>query len=255
MRTYRRILTGLIVLILAGDAVAVVALREDAMAARRTAPPGPSTTAPTTTTSTMTIRPWILLRDDFGSASAYRSSDSETAEVTTSDGQHRMRFKRSRDVYSVLPAEAPERARIEATQNVSVAVEARHLSGAPDDWFGVFCRYHGLDGDTYLGMVVADGSWGIFRVTLGSQRGPYGLRPFVRGREPGFTGTPSPDTVFRIRLDCAGDTLTALRLYLNGKEIGRASDTAGVGPGNIGFAASSGTGELAFDNLVVAEFS
>jgi len=251
--TVRRLIFGLIVLVLAGDVAAVVALRSDADTAQGA--PATSTIAPTTTATTRPVRSAVILRDDFGSATAYQSGDEPSARSTTGDGQLRLLFRRNLDIYKVLPPAAPEHDRIQSVRDVHLSIEARFLAGAPEDEFGLVCRHHGLDADTYLGAVAADGTWGIYRATLGSKRGPYVRRPLVTGREPGLSGTPSPDAVHRIGLDCVGGTLTTIRLHLNGREIGRATDTDGLGPANAGFFASSFSGEWAFDNLVVAELS
>lgn len=182
--TVRRLIFGLIVLVLAGDVAAVVALRSDADTAQGA--PATSTIAPTTTATTRPVRSAVILRDDFGSATAYQSGDEPSARSTTGDGQLRLLFRRNLDIYKVLPPAAPEHDRIQSVRDVHLSIEARFLAGAPEDEFGLVCRHHGLDADTYLGAVAADGTWGIYRATLGSKRGPYVRRPLVTGREPGL---------------------------------------------------------------------
>jgi hypothetical protein len=195
--------------------------------------------------------PTVLFSDDFSGSSAFSGSEEEVITVTVADGQHRTRFHRSADIYSPLPDEVPERAVVEQTRDVSVAIEVRQISGDPGDWFGVICRTGGLDADLYVAAVRADGSWTIYRSTLGSQRGPYVQRALAVGRTPGIAAVQPALFVFRIRLECIGEAPTTLRLFVNDREVGRVDDPVGVPPGNVGFATSSRTGEFVFDNLVV----
>ncbi len=105
-------------------------------------------------------------------------------------------------------------------------------------------------------MVLPNNSWLLASATLGAHSGhPYSLRELSRGQLLGVVPLLSPDVVFHLRFDCAGQAPTTLTLFVNGSEAGRAVDQDGLGPGNAGFAGGSTTGELAFDNLVVTALS
>lgn len=127
------------------------------------------------------------------------------------------------------------------------------MSGDATNWFGVVCRNHGLGNDVYLATFSPDGSWAIYRTTLGGGNGQrYVRRALDGGSAPDFNGVVQPpDFVFRIRLECTGLSPTTLRLFLNEREVGRVDDPSGLGPANVGIAGASRDGELVFDNPVV----
>ena len=249
-RTHRRKALGLlIVLILAGDVATVLARQ---LADPGQAAPPPEAAAPT---STVALPPPLILRDEFDASTAYKSAESDRIAITTGDGQFHVRFKASLDIYPPVPPEASQSARIKATADLSVEVEARSAAGAPANSFGVICRSHGLDNDTYLAEVTADGEWTIARATLGT--GTSGLhyerRALATGREPGFVGGAPPSFVFRIRLECVGRSPAVLRLFINGRQVGQGADASGLDPGDAGMFAHSAVGDLVFDNLVITE--
>ncbi|MGH9278152.1 MAG: hypothetical protein ACRD12_08600 [Acidimicrobiales bacterium] len=237
-----RIVGMLIALVLIGDAAALAVIGQDG-SGQGAAPP----TSLAATTST-TLAPRVIFRDDFSSDRVFRAGGDDTHTVTI-DGRYRERFTGSFDVYTHVPEEAPEHTAIEQTPNLRIEVDVQNVSGEPDNWFGLFCRSMGLGSDLYRARVSSDGSWSLDRSTIGS---PYVSRTLARGRSPDFTAVQPGAFVFHLRLDCVGGATTTLLLSINGREVGIANDPAGLGPGQAGLAAGSRTGELAFDNLVVA---
>lgn len=196
--------------------------------------------------------PSVLFRDDFSSSSPFRPSDDDDV-TSTVDGTYHLRFKgvAGRDTYDPVPEAAPANALIERTQDLSVAVDVRSPSGDDVRWFGVFCRFAGLDHDLYRATVRPDGQWTIDRTTLGTET--YTSRTLLRGSLSGVAGMELPGFTFRVRLQCTGRSPTVLQLFVNDQEVGAATDEEGLDPGRAGVTASSLKGEFLFDNLVVTE--
>ncbi|MGH9277603.1 MAG: hypothetical protein ACRD12_05790 [Acidimicrobiales bacterium] len=238
-----RIVGMLIALVLIGDAAALAVISADG-GGQGAAPP----TSLAATTST-TLAPRVIFRDDFSSDRVFRAGDDDDGSVVTIDGMYRQRFRRDLDIYTHVPEQAPEHTEVEQTQNLRISVDVQNVSGEPDNWFGLYCRSMGLGSDLYRARVSPDGSWSLDRTTIGS---PYVSRTLARGRSPDIAAVQPAAFVFRLRLDCVGGATTTLLLSINDREVGIATDPAGLGPGQAGLAASSTTGELAFDNLVVA---
>lgn len=240
-----RVVAMLAALVLAGDAAALALIWGDEL------PSGGSAAVPTSRPVVTSAPPApVLFRDEFSSATVFREGEEDSNAVTI-DGKYRLRIKRRHDRYFWVTERAPEYAKIQETPNLSVAVEVQNTTGEPDNWFGVFCRSMGLDTDLYRAAVRPDGSWTISRTTLGSTN--YVSHVLVSGTTPGLVGFQPAAFLFRIRLDCVGAGPTALHLYVNDREVGLATDPAGLGAGNVGMVGSSATGELVYDNFVVSE--
>ncbi len=191
-----------------------------------------------------------MFRDDFSASSPFRPDDDDYL-TTMVDGTYHLRFKgkAERDMYEAVPEATPAHALIERTQDLSVAVEVQYPSGNDIRWFGVFCRFAGIDHDLYRATVRPDGRWTIDRTTIGTTA--YTSRTLLRGSLSGVTGMEPPGFTFRVRLQCTGRNPTALHLFVNDQDVGVATDETGLEPGGVGVAGSALKGELLFDNLVV----
>lgn len=128
--------------------------------------------------------------------------------------------------------------------DVSVEVNARLASGAPDGHFGVLCRYVDAENFYYFG-VSADGYYAIFRRTGENVK-------ILTGDGSGMLPSPAIRTGERnhIRAVCQGDSLS---LYVNDEMIATASDRT-LTRGYVGLGAGSGPGGstlIQFDDFVV----
>lgn len=128
--------------------------------------------------------------------------------------------------------------------DVSVEVNARLASGAPDGHFGVLCRY--VDAENFYYFAVgADGYYAIFRRAGGNVR-------ILTGDGSGMLPSPAIRTGQRnqIRAVCLGDSLS---LYVNGEMVATVSDRT-LTRGHVGLGAGSGPGGstlIQFDDFVV----
>ncbi len=128
--------------------------------------------------------------------------------------------------------------------DVSVEVDARLVSGAPDGHFGVLCRY--VDADNFYYFAVgADGYYAIFRRAGGTVR-------ILTGEGSGMLPSPAIRAGERnhIRAVCRGNSLS---LYVNGEMVATVSDSTFT-RGYVGLGAGSGLGGntlIKFDDFLV----
>lgn len=107
-----RVLGLLIALVVAGDVATIAVRRHDGGAAAQLLRAAPTAVTP----STVPVPSSVLLRDDFSGSTAFSSDESDSHAAATGDGQYRLRFKRSVDMYYALPERAPEYSTIQQSK-------------------------------------------------------------------------------------------------------------------------------------------
>ena len=193
----------------------------------------------------------LLFGDDFGAGSTFVARTSDDSDGVENES-FRMTTKNGADHYVPLPPEAPSAAKVLQTRDIGVAVDVKAAPGDPNTWFGVFCRSESLGGDTYVGSLSPDGTWTIYRNTLGTEE--YVERVLAGGKAPALENPQGDGVVAQLRLDCVGQVPTSLVLSVNDTVVGMATDPEGLAPAVIGMVGSSTAG-LVFDNLVVTEIA
>ncbi len=178
----------------------------------------------------------ILFQDDFSVVNGvWTTWDQAGSAVTYYEGGLRIWIGQTNYDYWTRPGKRYADARVE--------VDAARLSGADDNDFGLICRYR--NGENFYSFVISsDGYYGIVRV----QNGEYNL---LTGDTLQFSAEiHQGDGVNRLRADCVGSKLT---LWVNGKQVAQAEDTA-FQSGEVGLIAGSydsGGVDIFFDNFIV----
>lgn len=130
-----------------------------------------------------------------------------------------------------------------------VEIDAEEIEGDTARW-GVMCRLE-KGGGWYLSVIGADGFAGVFRATAPDR--PLNFLSVIP--ESAEVRDAVAAGQHKIRLDCAGDPIARLSLYVNDELITEALDDDPLGPGAVGlWVESQGAAtSVQFDNFLVSE--
>jgi hypothetical protein len=232
--------------ILAGAAVGValiVVLIVIITANSGTAPPPAGAVNTTTPSATK----GVIFRDDFsGKSNGWDVADGASHSLRYVDGTYQILTKQSGD-YLGFP-----RARYEqfaSLRSVRVEVDARRLTGAEGNGYGVVCRYQ-RSGDSYVFNITNDGHYRMAKLFHGKT---------IRLKGPAASDAINSSSLYHLQAQCSQDAEGApvrLVLSVDGRRIAEVIDRDNPLPlGGIGVFAHNklGGGPTAFifDNFVV----
>jgi hypothetical protein len=202
----------------------------DPITATATLIPSPSNTptdAPTPTRE-------VIYQDDFQSPRGWYTFEGERYRFEYKEGTYRI-------TNNLLQASVNS-VRLHNYFDVFIEVDATRISGPPNGYFGLVCRFQ--DDSNYYALVVGP-------------NGFYGIALLKGGRLNFISAPPTPsravklgDETNRIGASCIGDTFT---LYANGEIITEVKDQS-FSSGYIGLmvgTTSVGGLQVAFDNFAV----
>jgi hypothetical protein len=189
-------------------------------------------------TFTQTIEPTptreVIYQDDFQALRGWYTFEGERYRFEYKDGTYR--------ITNNLIQASVNSVRLHNYFDVYMEVDANRISGPPNGYFGLVCRFQ--DDSNYYALVV--GPNGFYGIAL------------LRGGRLNFISTPPTpsravrlgDETNRIGASCIGDTFT---LYANGEVLTEVKDQS-FSSGYIGLmvgTTSVGGLQVAFDNFVV----
>ncbi|MFN2505022.1 MAG: serine/threonine-protein kinase [Acidimicrobiales bacterium] len=215
-------------------------------------PPTPSTTRVSTTSSTTsttstTLTPGSVFSDDFAQDRGWAQSDSSISRRARVDDQFVIVAKLSRNISTLT---APRLSGAETGTRTKVEADVLLMSEGASGLAGVTCRHSGSN--YYFGQVGVDGYWRIGRTGLVTLlRSSQSPDTFVKGLE---YGQP-----IRVGMECDSGggqrPNVTIRLFVNGRQVGSATDSNGFVPAGAGLVLNPDTpGEWRFDNFSVARF-
>jgi hypothetical protein len=176
----------------------------------------------------------VIFQDNFDATRGWYTYESDRFRMEYLSGKYH--------IYNNFLNAAVNSVRTQNHADIYLEVEAARVSGPPNGYFGLVCRFQ--DDNNYYALVIgSDGSYGIIRMTGGSVQfisPPPRPTEIIRG---GFS-------VNRIGGSCVGDKLT---LYVNGVKMVEATDDV-YSSGFIGLVVGTTSVpglEVSFDNYVV----
>jgi hypothetical protein len=179
----------------------------------------------------------VLMEDDFGSPrNNWLSEVAEQADKGYEDGE--FRFTVYQPEFSSWSYPDPPR----DFADFALEVDARRVSGPPDNEFGVLVRYQPETDEFYLFAISSDGFYSVQKYQAGE------WQQLVKWTES--TAIQQGEAVNRLRVTAQGDKM---RLFVNGEPLGQVED-ASFRSGSVGLIASTGDKggvAVAFDNLRV----
>jgi TIR domain len=232
--------------ILAGAAVGVVlivVLIVIITANSGTAPPPAGAVNTTTPSSTR----GAIFRDDFsGKSNGWDVVDDASHSLRYVDGTYQILTKQPGDYLSFPRARYEQLASL---PSVRVEVDARRLTGAEGNGYGVVCRYQ-RSGDSYVFNITNDGYYRVAKLFHGKT---------IRLKGPAASDAINSSSLYHLQAQCSQDAEGApvrLVLTVDGRRIAEVIDRDDPLPlGGIGVSAHNkvGGGPIAFgfDNFVV----
>ncbi|MGH9278992.1 MAG: serine/threonine-protein kinase [Acidimicrobiales bacterium] len=238
----RRITVGAAVAVAVGIAVAVaVALSSSGKDQAGTITETTTQTTAQPTTPTSTVPP--IFQDDFSSkASGWSEADNAGVRLRYAGGRYRFEVL-TPGVRQTSDTELEGAAyRQDLTELGNVVVETTAFHDQTGSWYGLTCRKPIGTNDGYVALVNPNGEWRLIR-----------WDPEERILNQG-TATPA-GSQSRVRLEClgaAGGPVT-LRLFVDDRLVGEATDPNGMGPGAVGLVVNSVAepAEVQFDDFAV----
>jgi hypothetical protein len=162
------------------------------------------------------------------------------------DGTYQILTKQPGD-YLGFPRSRYEQ--LAALQSVRVEVDARRLTGAEGNGYGVVCRYQ-RSGDSYVFNITNDGNYRVAKLLHGKT---------IRLKGPAASDAINSRSLYHLQALCTQDAKGApvrLILAVDGRRIAEVTDRdAPLPPGGIGLFAHNKPGggptAFVFDNFVV----
>jgi hypothetical protein len=202
--------------------------------------PAPTPTNTAVPTPTLSLVPQatptmeIIFQDNFHATQGWYTYESDRYRMEYVSGKYH--------IHNNLLTAAVNSVRKQIHDDIYLEVEAARVSGPPNGYFGLVCRFQ--DDNNYYAMVIgSDGSYGIIRMMGGSSQfisPPPRPTEVIRG---GFS-------VNRIGGSCINDRIT---LYVNGVKVVEVVDdmyTSGFIGLVVGTTSVPGL-EVSFDNFIV----
>jgi hypothetical protein len=182
-----------------------------------------------------TVTREIVYQDDFQATKGWYTFEGERYQMKYNQGAYQI-------VNNVLNA-AVTSVRTQNHADVHLEVDAARLSGPPNAYYGLVCRYQ--DDSNYYALVIgSDGFYGIIRMMGGQTQ-------FISPPPSPASALQGGFAVNRIGATCSGHNLT---LYVNGAKLFDIKDTT-FSSGYIGLmvGTTSVPGiEVRFDNFSVS---
>jgi len=192
------------------------------------------TATPTATTTEQTAK--VLFEDNF---------EGNTSWYTVENNRFSLRYEDDGYAIRVDLVNAPVwSVRLQDWADVRLEVDAAHLDGPEDGYFGLTCR-HADDANYYAFLINSQGGYGIGRVIDNDFE-------FLDEGSDSTGILKTGDATNHLRADCIGETL---RLYVNGQKLLEV-DADDFDSGDIGLIVKTGARpglDVFFDNFAVLE--
>ena len=176
----------------------------------------------------------LRYEDDFeDAASGWPAAPQESGVLAYDSGYYRIRVDRPDSMLRANPGLEYQDVRIDA--------EVTLVSGAPENYFGILCRYLPEKGDFYFLTINSTGYYAIYKYIQGAKiLLTAGVNDYIHLGK----------TSNRLQAECIKDTLT---FYVNDIRVAQVQD-ASLAAGDVGLAAEAsdiGNTNILFDNFVV----